>query len=342
VNADETYWALQLNQHAVQLALTAPYNTIQLTAISLNAHGEPLTVPGTVHYSTADSTVTVDQHGLVTARYVSSSFRNALVVAALTDSVHHLTLVDTCFIQVTATSPASPLATFTIQPGFGATAMMPVDQSYTIRAMGTDAGGNSVKSFPYFTSSDPNIAQIDRLNGQVVGRRTGDVTLYATTWSYGVAKRDSLAFSVVIPSQALVSALPVTPTGSTQPVLTFWPQIVTIGAGGYVTWINKSYTDSIDVVFDDSMNVDSISYNNLAVFGFGTGEGNIPAWVQDPNGTDEYVARFCRYFGGTPPNCSSFVDGTRFAQARQRKFPVPGTYHYHSTKWAATGTIIVQ
>jgi hypothetical protein len=339
----QAYWALQLDQHAVTLALTAPYDTIQLTAVPLNALGQPLTGLGPAHYSTSDSLITVDSTGLVTAKFVTSG-TSTTVVASMTDPVQHVTLADTCFIQVTVTAPSAPLATFAIQVPKGT--VMPADQTFAISTTATDAMGNPIDAVPYFTSSDPSIAQVEPILRRILGGRTGQVTLYATTWAYGVAKRDSLVFSVVAPANVTINILPFTPTGSTHPILTFWPQTVTVAPGAKVTWANPSFTDSMDVVFDDPTHVDSVAIN--AALGFGTGMGDITPWVQDTAGEGPISAALCiargqipaNAGGSAPPNCNlSFY---KPASQRQRTFPVAGTYHYHSAKWGTSGTIVVQ
>jgi hypothetical protein len=336
----QVYWALQLNQHAVTLAQTAPYDTIQLTAVPLNAVGQPLAGLGPVHYSTNDSLVTVDSTGLVTAKFVTLAQQTAKVVASLTDPTQHVTLVDTCFIQVTATVPNAPLATFVIQPTAGSDTVMPVNQgAYGMRVTATDSIGDPLPAFPYFTSSDPSIARIDRLTGSISGVRTGQVVLYATTWAYGVAKRDSIPLRVGVRSQATIQVLAVAPTGSTHPILMFWPQIVTVTAGAVVIWKNSSMTDSIDVVFDDPTNVDSVRFT--AFYNFGSGEGNIAPWVQDTTGSNPVSAMICAKAFGVPPDCNNFAV-INFGPQRRRIFPVPGSYHYHSTKWGTSGTIVVQ
>lgn len=340
LNPADAYWALQLNEHAVRLARTAPYDTIRLVATPLNAEGDPLGVPGTIQYSANDSTVTVTASGLVTARYTTASGKSAIVVASLRDTVQHVTLADTCLIQVTATVPAAPLKTFTIQLPANRSPQMPADLFYLMKATATDSAGNPMTTFPYFFSSDPNIAHIDRSTGAVTGGHTGSVFLYATTWAYGVAKRDSIAFDVIARSKINVQTLPVIPTGSTQPVLTFWPQVVTISAGGKVNWLNPSLTDSMDVVFDDPTNVDSVAINLF--LGIGTGEGNIAPWVQDTTGSNPISAAICTAFGYAPPNCGGLYGLNTGGMQRTRLFQVPGTYHYHSAKWGTTGTVVVE
>lgn len=340
LSPDQAYWALQFNQHAVTLALTAPQNTIQLTATPLNADGQPLALQNEaeIHYSTKDSMVAVDSTGLVTAKLVTASF--AKVVATATDPVQHVTLTDTCYIQVTATASTSALTTFTIQPAAGSDTVMPVDKYFRMTAAARDGTGRTMANvFPYFTSSNPHIALIDKSTGAIQGGRVGQVTLYASTWAYGVAKRDSIALRIALPSAVQVNILPVTPTGSTHAVLTYWPQVITITQGGVVSWINRSATDSMDVVFDDPTNVDSVALNLF--LGIGTGEGNIAPFVLDADATSDLAIKLCQRYGLYPDDCSDLV-GFTFLEERQRKFPVVGTYHYHSILWGSNGTIVVQ
>jgi plastocyanin len=215
---------------------------------------------------------------------------------------------------------------------------------YTAQVLATDSTGAAFTNFfTYFYSSNPNIAVIDKFNGKILSMRQSHVTLYAQTWSYGVAALDSLPLEVTGFQDGGVTVLAQIPTGSNKPVLTFWPQIVTVQVGGSVTWDNQSYTDSIDVVFDDPTNVDSIVRGS---FGFATGSGNIPTWAYDTLGTgtdsianlivawDKTVAYVCPTGNG--------IYGQGKCGIRDRLFPVAGVYHYHSTKQHTSGTIIVQ
>ena len=177
----------------------------------------------------------------------------------------------------------------------------------------------------YFTSADPTIAAVDRSTGFVAGRQVGHVKLYATTFSYGVEKRDSLEFVVNNPTGISVSAVQVTPVGSQTPIFTFFPATVTIRVGGIVNWFNESGADGtpvrpLDVVFDDPANVDSACVTFKGGFSFcdyapPSGVGNIPNFQYDST--------------------------VFFSDARARSFPKAGTYHYHSDIYKTTGTVIV-
>jgi hypothetical protein len=194
----------------------------------------------------------------------------------------------------------------------------------------------------HFTSSDPSIATIDGLTGTVLALRVGHVTFYAETWAYGVAARDSLPFDITFPVSVTISALPVVPTGQISSIVTFWPQAVTVGIGASVSWTNPSYTDSLDVVFDDPTNVDSVLF--LKGADFSTGSGNIASWVRDTAGTGYYSGKILQWLEetGSTFNYKVTKAGGIFSYRRVRTFPVAGTYHYHSVRWGTTGTIYVQ
>jgi hypothetical protein len=347
VTPAQAFWSVSLNQHAVSLALTPGENTIQLHAVPLNANGDSLAGLGAVRYTAGDSSVTVDSNGFVTAQYTSSG-NQSFVVASLTDTAQRVTLADTCFIQVTTTAPAVSLATFSIQPLAGDSAITSVNGSYTIRAHATDTDDNDFTSMiTYFSVSDPTMATIDRLTGKTYFTRTGHITFYATTWAYGVARQDSLPFTVIAPSNAQVSVLAVTPTGSKKPTLTFWPSVVTIGAGGSVYWANNSKKDSIDVIFDDPTHVetDTAFVSALAdLYGYTmpvSSPGNIAPFFADTTGKGAECIPASQRTEAQDSTCK-WISYNSFSAKRYRLFPVSGTYHYHSTISGATGTIVVQ
>lgn len=262
VPAQQAYWALQLDQHALALALTPPYDTVHLSALALSAVGTPLAGAGSVHYSDLDSSVTLDATGLVTARYRTASTR---VVASLT--VHGVTLTDTAIIQVTDSALHYPLASFSIQPRADGldSARFAVDGQYyytspVVPVYATNTHGdtlcnvNGCALVVAFTSSDPTVASIDHA-GNVTPHIVGRVTFTATTWAYGVAKKDSLPFVITYPSHAFVVINALTPVGSQTPVLWISPAADTVGVGADVNFSNFASTDTVDVEFDDSTTV---------------------------------------------------------------------------------------
>lgn len=342
----QAYWKLQLDQHAVMLTLTAPTDTISLHATPLNAEGDPLSGLGVVRYYASDSTISVDSTGLVSANYTTVGSQVSFVVASLADTVHTQTLVDTCFFRVTATAPTS-LATISIQPSIGDSATRALVTGvtlYSVQAIGTNRDSSKVTNFfVYFTSSDPTIATIDRLSGQVRALRTGHVTFYAQTLAYGIVALDSLHFDVTLPIAQTISLLPIALTGSSTVSLTFWPQIVTVGVGAVVTWSNSSYTDSADVVFDDPENVDSVQFSN--VYPFFTGSGDIGSWAADTvggSGLDSIALQTYIIHWNNESLGKRFYQLTYGGKYRLRRFSAAGTYHYHSARYGSAGSIVVR
>jgi hypothetical protein len=204
----DVLWSLSFQWPAVNLALTPPYDTVQLTAIPRTATGVVLSDTASVRYTTADSAVSVSATGRVTARFVTAGAR---VVAHLT--VGGITLTDTAVVQVTETPLPAPLDTLSIQlrPGGLARASTNVDAVFgpTIPVFATTTAGDviceagSCPIFPvlvHFASSDSTVASIDQ-TGYVTPKRVGRVTLFVSTFAYGVTKTDSLSFSVGYPAR---------------------------------------------------------------------------------------------------------------------------------------------
>jgi len=317
----QAFWALRLNQHAVNLALTAaagqPVNTVQLSATALNAMG--VTLPGvyTVQYSAVDSTVTVSATGLVTAHYVTPPGQPTRVIASL--AVQRVTLKDTALIQVTQAPPPSRLATFSLQPGPDDSAKRSVDfnnsQPFAWPVKATDATGATICDTTgcplqvFYSSSNPLIATIDRSTGQVSAIDTGHVVFSATTWAYGVALRDSVAFTVglelfpniTITLAILLGVLAVAFSG---------PKKLLLGVGAVVMF-NTCYsqnTKPVDVIFDHTDHVDTASCTGTIGTAPPTGRGDITR------------------IGGDASN--NFQNANNFAC---RRFSEPGTYRYHSS-----------
>lgn len=339
-----TYWQLALNQHAVTMAVAAPYDTFRLRPRALNAHGDSIALGGVPHYLSSDSCITVDANGLVTARYETiARGAPAYIIASMQDSVQNVTHADTMFIQVTPTAPASPFATLTIQPsaaGQDSASISDVGIGYapfTI-TVADQRGGPMPNVLVAFTSSDSTIATIDtrtinsigNAGGTVSGVRMGTVTFYATAWAYGIAQRDSVQFTLTISNVQSIGIYSKTPYASVTPVLYFYPASVVIGRGGVVTWDatvdGYSVSHAIDVVFDDPAHVDSAAALNHPDYGFPyTGTGNFSGLFVDTVALNsgDYATYLFHIF-------------------KARRFPVPGTYHYHSATYGSTGTIIVQ
>jgi hypothetical protein len=306
----QTPFGITLNQHAINLALTPPHDQFQLIATVVNVDGAPLTDSSTITYRTTDSSVTVSASGLITPQSVTQS---GLVQVIATRRNDGIVFSDTAFVRVTATAPASPLATFSIQPTSGDSAVRPVNSSnYTPTVQAANTAGQSVEfnnqsgtifwmrtsdrsRFPYINGSFPRINYTD----------TGHVTIYATSWAYGVALRDSLRFLVGWP---LLKTTYYDPDNGF--LCNFFNACnFVLGKGGGVVWSNSADESLRDVVFDDSLAVDSTP-NYLGQY---TGRGNL-----------------------------HFAENGGY-QELSRSFPKAGIYHWHDVRNpAGVGTILVE
>lgn len=338
LSSANAFWALQLNYHAVTMASVAPQNTLRLTAMPLTAAGTPLSGLGAVVYHAADSTVTVDSTGLVTALYRTGGTRQTRVIAMLRDPQRNVTHVDTVFILVTDTLPHSSLATFSIQPVSGDSAKISVDfEAYGNNVMlpvyATDVAGNTVcdaNGCPipvYFTSSDPGIATIDRTSGQIITQHVGHVTFHATALVYGTVVSDSLVYEVGNRIFGLFNQISVQNFSqdplSASPPHSFAPQTLTIGVGGevYMLPLIEEKVDTVDIEFSNP---------NAVIGAVIDGEGN----PFDITNSAFLLTTYEDAAVGPPPNDFYGTYGDLF-------FPHKGTFTYHSQRLGTSGTIIV-
>ena len=244
----ELFWALPLNWHAINLALQAPYDTVQLTASPRTVAGTVLAGTGAVQYTAADSTVSVSSTGLVTAHYITS---RTTVVARLT--VGSVTLADTAVVQVVGSAPSAPLATFSIQPrpdGLAQASAYLDDQTYVgtmIPVYATLTTEDPVTNLLIsYGSSDSTVSGIDQ-SGYIVPQRPGRVTFYASTLAYGVAKQDSLPFSIGYNSLIQIS-LHARGRGDSTGLYAEQPSgSQVVGAGGRVV-INNYASEKVEMV----------------------------------------------------------------------------------------------
>lgn len=306
-NPTELYFGVTLNHHAINLSTVAPYDTIRLVAIARNALGQPYPHPSRIVYASNDlAHVQINATGFVTA--VAPVF-GAVITAA--DTIGNVVHIDTAIVNVSDTTPAPVLTTFSIHP-------IPPDSAKwaagyipgVLAARALDASGNPIPNLTVdYEVSDTSEAIIDRQTGVFTGSLPGHVTFYATTTAYGITKADTLPFAFGYP---IVGQVNEDSTGA------FFPSEWIIGTGGSIVWLPgfrfSHPPDTLDVVFDDSTQVAEDT-----LFQCRCGTGNIPAFA-DSIGPDGYIASVA---------------------FRARSFPKPGTYTYHSHFTHATGKIIV-
>ena len=311
-NPSRAYWNLAVNHTAINLALTAPYDTVQLTATPLTGTGTPLAGAARISFQAADSTVTVTNTGLVTAHYVTTGLPTTVLVSGTNQGV---TLTDTILIQVAQTAPQSSIHTFSMQPIPGDSARRTIDSvSFSWPAITVDGVGDTLcgrggcSLQVYYTSSNPLVATIDRNSGVVTSIDTGHVVFTATMLAYGVTWRDSVRFELG-PSLNYTEAIALDQLASTAMFRFGAPKQLILGLGAVVMFWDKS-PRLTDVVFDDTAGVDSVTCPFLSAGP--TGTGNIPSFGGDTT----------RIFSITYASANDL---------RCRRFTKTGVYHYHST-----------
>jgi hypothetical protein len=350
----DLYWDIELNHHAVTLSLAAPgHETLQLVATPQNYLGEPLTgLPAPRYHSEDIRQVVVTGDGMLVA--VAPTSRPVMVTATIT--TNNLKHIDTVFVQV-VNNPAPPvLATFSIDPPDSAKVAVGIKGEPPVLA--ADAGAVPITGLPvYFRSSDTTTARYfpvdmnarDLTRGIVQGIRPGTVTLYASTTAFGVTKADTLTYrigrrlfaEINVPSDPLrVGAAYVLGSFSKGPDLL-------LGTGASVEWASDvspftagAQAAEVDITFTGA-NLSNIAAPNLEAqdpwvsapaAGFGT---DIKVWCD--NGAADCGSGNARIGGGTVPG-NTFPPFPMFAV---RRFPVPGTYEYHSTLRGTSGRIVI-
>jgi hypothetical protein len=342
------YWALQLNHHAITLSLTAPSNQVQLQATPLTTRGDTIPTTVKVRYTSNDSSVIVDSTGLLTARLEQIGVK---VIASLTIPNGYgqvLTLADTAVVNVNAVPAPIPTVTAlqimtpgdsaTFSPVFGMTGL-------TVTAM--DASNTPLTNVNVFCrSSDRNVVDFGQgviglqqgtLNSFQVNSYSylpGVTTITCSATIYGVSRADSIPIRMGMPLYSKLTLDAVLVVSGKAPVVVS-STVVKIGVGGIIQWDNRS-KQQVDLVFDDSTALQSVPLSE-GVLGSGI--------LGFPCGASAQAKRSCPLPSGAgnlllPPNTSrGLTDG----KGRDfRRFPVAGTYPYHSTTFPTiTGTIIV-
>jgi hypothetical protein len=305
------YWKLTLNEHAVTLSTVAPHDTVRIVATPRTISGTPIADLGKPIYRSLDlDRAFVDSAGLVHAIGIGDQ---VLVEASLEENnIFH---ADTLVLNITDDAAPPTLATFTIHPDIGDSAKVAAASSVTLTPRAADADGSPISDVAvYFTSSDPDVATIDRTTGFLAPNRPGQVTVYATTNVYGVTKSDTVPYTIGHPiTLALEIVSQTAPNG--QVINGFSPSSVELGPGASVLFGNAT-TILTDVTFDDPTNV-AQAETYCSLLESLCGSGNIEAWARDPN------------------------DESGLSGLRARSFPVPGTYTFHSTIFGTTGTIVI-
>lgn len=344
----QLYMRLELDHPAITLDTATGYNTLQLTATPLDAHGAPLNGLPTPTYTSSDTaSVLVTADGVIIAKRATAGL--TIVAELVVGPVRH---ADTAIVDVTTEVNPPKLTTFEITPDSAVWSVLYWDHyEYNkvkyldiARSMGifsgmlkvnvrvvtvsNDADGNTMNPTQIeYRSLDPKIATVDRRSGEVTRSLPGQVRMVARTTAYGISKADTLAYTV---TPLALRTISIHPALNGTPVFG-WHEIV-IPPYGIVLWANY-LQDSADVTFDGPVDMATPPegfcgwVDLLAMFGTllpssSCGTGNA---LFEPAGTaiDEH--------GMTVPAPAAHV----------RQFPTPGIYGYRSTRTGATGRIVV-
>ncbi len=317
--AGSSFWELKLNYPAINLAMTPPYNTVQLSVTPYDEQGEPI-LGGDAKpvFTVLDvEKLAVDSNGVLTALGTGSGIR---VIASL--QLNGVTRVDTGLVRVVATPPASPLATLSIPND---NPRLALGSKLSIRpVVKNSANGNlSGLQIAYRTSSlrIATVTNSGSTNASLEGKRIGKVWIFASTYAFGIERIDSTEYRIVLPRERVVD-VELLRDGT----IAFWPATVEIAVGGAVIWRDAGnrflQTNWPGLIFEDP----SVALN----YDFGPG---ISASLGHPEfalETGDLVTR------------PSIVVGGIFVFLGWRRFEAIGTHTYYDGQRKTVGRITVR
>ncbi len=315
--------ALTFEHHAINLATEAPYDTVTLVATPLMGDGS--IVPGELTYRVSDSSLRIAGRVLKAERPVA----RAVVYVTLTHGT--TTRTDSAIVSVSAGAP-NRLRDFGLRVPAGDSAKTAVGPSGGTKLIPllreSESGANLSAMLVSLTSSDTTVARIIQSGDsvQIQTERPGRVVLYASTFAFGTAWRDSLVFTSGWPLWIWLPTLERLTAGSLTKKLDFAFQDITVGVGGCVTWQNLSETIDLDVQFDDSLKVSAPS-----------GHSSCAQLTMDPSvGGNIAPFRAIPYDGIPEHYLISY-----FSRLAVRVFSVPGVFRYRSTLHGTGGIVRV-
>lgn len=323
-DASHLYWSLELDHHAVTLSTVPPYDTLRLVATARNVHGEEIIDVPEVAFTSGDlDRVQVDSDGVLHAVAPISK-----VAVAATLTIGDITHTDTVVVHVTSASAPPVLESISIHPAPGDSAKFSLTGTFLVPSRSLTAVAKDTAEHPitglsvHYASLDPTTATIDPVSGKITPLHVGPVTFTASATAYGITRADTLPFTIGLPLNGLVEVRPgIGGGGDVPPVFAPTTLVVGVGADVAFTW-NDVTAPPTDVTFDypDDVKQDDLLCLFLApVLGSAAvcGGGNIAEFPRD---TSAGLNRNLRF----------------------RQFPEAGTYHYHSERYGAGGTIIVR
>jgi hypothetical protein len=328
--AVKQYWQLALNHHAVTLALTAPANQWQLTAVPLTAMGDTLATNARVHFTSSDSAVQVDSTGLLTAH---SPKTGVLVIATLTvGGTQGVTLADTARVNVNSVPTIPVFSRIDVQTP-GDSAKIAIQANGTLTVTMYDAFGVVIPGTNFYVDvQDTTIAGLSAFDagghwaGTLSGSSVGQTRVIVDATVYGIHKSDTLEMNIgykIFQRYTLVL--------TSDSTVYFQIPDLTISPGGVVMFVNSTYGPT-NIIFDDSTAAQSATYAQITT---------------DFNGFVTCFAKFkCPADGSNEGNILALpsLDALKrhLVGFDFRRFPTRGTYPFHTRPFNATGVIHVE
>jgi hypothetical protein len=190
-----------------------------------------------------------------------------------------------------------------------------------------DASGTPISGLIVdYVSLNPDVATVERGSDQVLPIAAGHVSIVARTIAFGVPKADTMTYVVQPPFGSYVYSSDQTGFAYGPADVRTTPVITTIVAGGVVAWQHLSAT-MLDIIFDDPTHVAEppVALCDLLPQAF-------------PPGPYCGTGNVAPFLGAGP---GQFLNTEGYAPWAFRRFPLAGTYPYHSTTNGAHGVVIV-
>jgi hypothetical protein len=322
---------LALNHHAVTLALTAPANQLQLTAVPLTVTGDTLPADAHVHFTSSDSAVFVDSTGLLTAH---SPKKGVLVIATLTvGGTQGLTLADTARVNVNRVTPVPVFTTLQVSTP-GDSGWTSLNNGMILTTNMLDSAGNVIANTEVYVNvlAHQDILKLPSYSGAQLGHWQGSVQtpdvgksrVVVNATVYGVSKSDTLDITVGYPMFYTTAFAQVNDTTDSLTV-----PVVTVSPGGIVEFDNMT-TRAIDIIFDDSTVVQGVSLEQLPSQVTRCFFAQVCAKQGSPSGNIHGLEPYHKIYGSPADSGFTF-----------RRFPTVGTYSFHSRPNMARGTVHV-
>lgn len=373
------YYSLELEHKAIIVSTFTPYDTVQLRVAARNMVGNVIAHEETVQFrrlNELDTSVRVDPDGMV---YAQSTTPGTKVIASLT--IDGITLADTATIMVRNESPVEKIAKLEFFPLLPDSAWRwggwraAIGYERWVRFFGdNDAPIPSTQAIvTYKWDNDAIVSYISDKPYESAWGLIGETYIHASVYAYGTALSDSVLFRRVEPTAKFVLVDRIVPAHG-DPSIVFYPGTLQIRPGTTVIFFNSTgfwtqlftfcrptvdfcgnrilytqefpqgyelyWVDSVDIQFDQPGNV--LAGDSYGRMEYAVGTNAFPS-DQGVGDIEAFSVIHCETRSGFSRACNGLARTLYDPGYRSRKFTVPGTYRYTSSRFpGVTGTIIVK